>query len=219
MSVKTDPTAAAAGPSSFSIFLPEGFIELPSDEPDLDQLQALAREIAALFGAEPDGEIDQGLAETTAMLAATATAAASAAGRSSFTAAGFFRSPDDSSRPIMALINCFCLESDSDSIETTVAGLQEVHRHTGDGAPEVVELPAGTAVLAQATAPRQATVGETTVEMTEHSITAWIANPTSVVAVAVTSNNTEDWDHVADMSRGIFETFEWQTDEATAEGE
>lgn len=202
---------APSSPPLFSLFLPEGFIELHAGEPDLAQLRSLAADIAGVFGLDPGAEIDQGLAESTVLL--TTAAAASAAGGSSYTAAGFFRSPDDPNRPIMALVSCFCVESSHTSANVAIAGLEEVHRRTSNGPVEVVELPAGPAVVAQSTTPGRITLGEDSVAITEHAITAWIPGPKVVLGLAVTSNNTEDWPHVADLASGLFETFEWADDD------
>jgi hypothetical protein len=191
----------------FNLVLPGGFIDLPRGEVDMEELQLLARELAEQFGLDPDAPMDQGMAETVVML--TSAAAAAQAGGSSYTAAGFFRSPDDVNRPIMALVNCFCLESDHTSTNVAIAGLEEVHRSTAKGPVEVVELPVGPAVVAQSVTPGGTSVGEDTVAITEHAITAWIPGTKAVLGLAVTSNNTEDWAHVVDLARGIFATFEW----------
>jgi hypothetical protein len=187
--------------------LPEGFITLPTGEIDDEKFRSLAATVSSDFGLDADAEIDQGLAETTVMLATTA--AAAQAGGSSYTAAGFFRSPDDVNRPIMALVNCFCLESDHTSTNVAIAGLEEVHRSTAKGPIEVVELPVGPAVVAQSVTSGSIMIGEDTVEITEHAITAWIPGTKVVLGLAVTSNNTEDWAHVVDLAHGIFATFEW----------
>ncbi|PFG49933.1 hypothetical protein ATK36_5127 [Amycolatopsis sulphurea] len=137
------------------------------------------------------------------------TAAAAEAGGSSYTAAGFFRSPEDPNLPIMALVNCFCLESDHTSTNVAIAGLDEVHRSTASGPVEIVELPVGPAVVAQSVTPGSISVGEDTVKIAEHAITAWIPGTKVILGLAVTSNNTEDWAHVVDLAHGIFGTFEW----------
>lgn len=191
----------------FSLFLPEGFIALPAGQIDKTKFRSLASEVSASFGLGLNAAIDQGLAETTAMLATTA--AAAQAGGSSYTAAGFFRSPDDANRPIMATLNCFCLESGHRSANVAIAGLEQVHRSTANGPVEIMELPVGPAVVAQSVTPGDIAVGTDTVETTEHAITAWIPGPKVILGLAVTSNNTEDWAHVADLARGIFDTFEW----------
>ncbi|QWF80381.1 hypothetical protein [Amycolatopsis sp. CA-230715] len=198
----------------FSLFLPEGFIELPTGELDEEGFRALAAEIAQRFGMDPEAEIDQGLAETTVMLATTA--AAAEAGGSCYTAAGFFRSPEVEARPIMALVSCFPMESEHESTEVAIAGLDEVHRNTANGEVRIVELPAGPAVVAENTSANQAKIDDHDVELTEHSVTAWVPGPGVVMGVAVTSNNTEDWAHVKDMAEGLFETFEWETEPVPA---
>lgn len=196
-----------AEPPGFALFLPEGFIGLPAGEIDETKFRALASAVSSGFAMGADAEIDSGLAETTAMLATTA--AAARAGGSSYTAAGFFRSPDDLNRPIMALVNCFRLESEHTSATVAIAGLEEVHRSTANGPVEIVELPVGPAVVAQSVTAGGIAVGADTVGVAEHAITAWIPGTKVVLGLAVTSNNTEDWPHVVDLARGIFDTFEW----------
>src|SRR3981081_2579260 len=92
-------------PPGFSLFLPEGFITLPAGEIDNGKFRSLAAGGSAGFGLVPAAEIAQGRAQTTVPLCPPV--AAARAGGSSYTAAGFFRSPDDVNRPIMALVNCF----------------------------------------------------------------------------------------------------------------
>jgi len=147
------------------------------------------------------------MAETVVMLSTIA--AASAAGGSSYTAAGFFRSPDTPSRPIMVLVNCFTVRSEHRTADVAVAGLEETQRNVATGLVESVELPAGPAVVAESRKPVRVPLGEGTIDLDEHSITAWIPSPGVVTAVAITSNNTEDWEHVKDLARGIFETLDW----------
>lgn len=199
--------SAPPEPPGFSLFLPDGFLALPAGNVDEEQFRSLAASVSAEFGAGPEAEIDQGIAETTAMLVTTA--AMAEAGGSSYTAAGFFRSPDDLKRPIMAVVNCFCLESDHSSTAVAISGLEEVQRSTSTGPVEVVELPAGPAVIAQSASVGSISIGEGSVQVTEHVITAWIPGTKVILALAVTSNNAEDWTHVVDLARGIFETFEW----------
>ncbi|MEV6620219.1 hypothetical protein AB0M83_17155 [Amycolatopsis sp. NPDC051106] len=189
----------------FSLVLPTGFITLPAAELDEPGFRALAAEVAARFGLA--GELDQGLAETTVMLATTA--AAARAGGSGYTTAGFFRSPDDPDRPIMVLVSCFFLEAGHPSTAVAITGLRQVHEATATGPVDVVELPAGPAVLVQSVTHSGVPAGAGTVRITQHGITAWIPGPAGVLGLAVTSNNTEDWAHVAGLARGIFDTFAW----------
>ncbi|MEC3978192.1 hypothetical protein [Amycolatopsis sp. H20-H5] len=203
----TSPSVSTPQRHQFTLVLPGGFIDLPRGEAGMEDLQLLARELADQFGLDPDVPMDQGMAETVVML--TSAGAAAQAGGSSYTAAGIFRSPEDMNRPIMALVNCFCLESGHMSTNVAIAGLGEVHRSTAKGNVEVVELPVGPAVVAQSVTQSSISIGEDTVEITEHAITAWIPGTKVVLGLAVTSNNTEDWAHVVDLARGIFDTFEW----------
>lgn len=197
----------------FQIFLPHGFISLPvtnPEQPTEEQFRSVAAAISSSFGLDPDHAIDQGLAETAVMLLTIG--AASAAGGSTYTAAGFFRSPDEASRPIMALVNCFYLETQRQSVPIAIAGLEEFHRHAGASPTSVVDLPAGRSVVAQTRESNTLVLEKGSVDVVQHAITAWIPTPTGqgVASIAVTSNNAEDWGHVVDMASGIFETFEWE---------
>lgn len=193
----------------FGIVLPDGFLQLPHGELDMEHFRALASRLRAQFGLSDEGDVDQGVAEATAMLVSAG--AASAAGNSTYTAAGFFRSPDDLRRPIMVLVNAYVLESDHQSVNSAIASLEEIYRHSSDGRSEVVDLPAGRAAIRASRLPSEILVEGESVPVIQHAIVAWIPDPTNscVVGIAVSSNNTEDWDHVEDLARGVFETFEW----------
>lgn len=147
--------------------------------------------------------------------------ASAVAGGSDYVAAGIFRSHADVERAAMAVMNCFLLPSNHDSPQTAIDGLQQHHRNAEH--IETVQLPAGEAVIAQWRESESITVDEQNIDITKHAITAWIPNPSGpgLLGVAVTSNNTEDWTHIADMAKGIFETVEWnpindETNTATA---
>lgn len=202
----SNPTGDETHPISYSIYLPDGFIELPGGEPDEQKVQQLASALANRFGLSADGEIDEGLASSTVLLMTIG--AAAAAGGADYTAAGIFRSHEDPERPVMTVVSCLMVPSDHDSPRTAIAGLQQHHR---DARSDVVQLPAGEAVVVQAEEAETLTADDQTFEVTKHSITAWIPDPTGagLLAVAVTSNNTDDWKAIVDMAGGVFETIEW----------
>ena len=213
----TDLTdAAAPEPAGFTIHLPDGFIELPTGEPDEQKLTGLASALAVRFGHPADAEIDQGLAETAAMLMTLG--ASAEAGGSQYTAAGVFRSAQ-ADRPLRAVVSCFVLPSGHDSPRTALSGLEQYYRNEPGVRVESAELPAGEAVLVSSASTDTLTVGGQSAEVTKHALTAWIPNPSAsgMLGVAVTSNNGEDWTDIADMASGIFETVEWlpQEDEQT----
>ncbi|MGH3517473.1 MAG: hypothetical protein ACRDQ7_08685 [Haloechinothrix sp.] len=200
-----------------SIDLPAGFIQLPGGDVDEAVFRSLASDIATTFGLAPDAEIDQGLAETTTMLLTMG--AAASAGGSAFTSAGFFRSPDDPQRPIMALVSVYYVESEHHSVSAAVAGLEQLHKEAGANQPAIVDLPAGRSVITKSRTPSSISIDAQAVEIVQHSIVAWIPNPNGngVAGVAVSSNNSEDLSHVEDLARGVFHTFEWDDPrEATA---
>lgn len=131
-----------------------------------------------------------------------------------------FRSPDDPRRPIMVLVNVYYVESGQSSVNAAIAGLEEVHRQAG-GSPEIADLPAGRAVITTSRKPSSITVNEEAVEIVQHSIVAWIPNSNGkgMAGVAISSNNSEDWSHVEDLARGLFETFEWEDPAESTEPE
>jgi hypothetical protein len=199
----------------FALFLPDGFIELPAGDLDEAGFGSLAAAVSAEFGADPAAGIDQGTAETAVMLAATA--AMADAGGSTYTAAGFFRSPDDPDRPIMVLVTCMYVDSDHATIDTAIAALHQAQRATATGPVEIADLQAGPAVITQSATPDCLDLGDDgTMEIVSHAITAWIPGPGAILGIAVTSNTAEDWDHVGDLARGIFDTVEWDTQEEHA---
>ncbi len=208
--------SAAVEPAGFTIHLPDGFLELPTGDPDEQKLAGLASALAARFGLPADTEIDQGLAETAAMLMTLG--ASSEAGGSQYTAAGIFRSAR-AERPLMAVVSCFVLPSEHDSPRTALSGLERYYRNQPGVGVEPAEFPAGEAVLVSSASTDTLTLGDQSAEVTKHAITAWIPHPsgTGMLGIAVTSNNGEDWTDIADMAGGIFETAEWlpQDDAAT----
>lgn len=209
----------AVEPAGFAIHLPDGFIELPTGEPDQQKLTGLASALAVRFGLPADAEIDQGLAETAAMLMALG--ASSEAGGSQYTAAGIFRSAR-AERPLMAVVSCFVLPSEHDSPRTALSGLEQYYRNDSGVRLEPAEFSAGEAVLVSSVSTDALTLGDRSAEATKHALTAWIPDPsaTGMLGVAVTSNNGEDWADIADMASGIFETVEWlpQDDPETPSG-
>lgn len=184
----------------FNLFVPDDFIELPSGEASFEELQELSGQLATHFGVDDDLN-DKGVAETVAMLAAVG--AAASAGGSAFTAAAIFRSPSVEDRPLMILLNCFTVASQDQDPRATLAELTTAQTATP------AQLAGGSAVVVEQSAASQVRAGEETVTITTHQLTAWIPGPDQLAAVSVSSNNTEDWDHIVDFAHGLFDTFEW----------
>lgn len=200
----------AAAPS---FTLPAGFIELPAGEVDEETFRAVAGELTTWFALGPNAPIDQGIAEATVMLL-TAGAAARAGG-AGYTAAGIFRSPEQSDRPLLVLVNCFAMESDHATVEDAVAGLVEANRETAAGPVRTVELPCGQAVTVENTKTGEFAAGEASVELTEHTLTAWVPADRGIVyGIALSSHNTEDWEYILDMAGGVLGTVEWDAGDA-----
>lgn len=201
-----EPISDRTAAPSFS--LPAGFIELPAGEVDEETFRTVAGELTTWFGLGPNAPIDQGIAETTVLLLTTG--AAARAGGAFYTAAGIFRSPEQSDRPLMVLVNCFAMESDHAAVEDAVAGLVQANRETATGPVRTVELPCGQAVTVENTKSREVAAGEAAVELTEHTLTAWIPADRGIVyGIAVSSHNTEDWQYILDMTEGVLRTVEW----------
>lgn len=206
-------TEAASAQPNYSILLPEGFVELPGGEPTEAKLRTLAGAVATRFGLPADTEIDQGLAATAAMLMTVG--ASSAAGGAHYTAAAVYRSKRQPERPVMVLVNCFFMDSAHSSPHIAVEGLEKYFGSRPDTTAERLRLPAGEAVVTRTATTDQVQVKDSSVEITSHSITAWLPNPTGagILGVGVTSNNTEDWDDIVDLAQGIFQTVEWEQEE------
>ncbi|KEI43348.1 hypothetical protein [Saccharopolyspora rectivirgula] len=206
-------TEPASAQPNYSILLPEGFVELPGGEPTEAKLRTLAGAVATRFGLPADTEIDQGLAATAAMLMTVG--ASSAAGGAHYTAAAVYRSKRQPERPVMVLVNCFFMASQHSAPHIAVEGLEQYFGSRPDTTAERLRLPAGEAVVARTATTNLLQVKDSSVEITSHSITAWLPNPTGtgVLGVAVTSNNTEDWDDIVDLAQGIFQTVEWEQEE------
>lgn len=191
----------------FTIFLPPEFIDLPAGEQDIGSLRLLAATIAGRLGLEADLG-DQGLAETTAMLAATGSAAAAAGAL--YTAAGVFQSPDVPQRPLMVLVNCFLHSSNHANGDEAIANLMS--QQNGRLA-NIVHLPAGKALVVEDASASTAAIGDDPISITTHQLTAWIPTTDQIAVIAVSSNNTADWPRIADFAHGLFETFEWTADD------
>lgn len=193
--------------TNFTIFLPSELIDLPAGEQDIDTLRSLAAAIAGRFGLEADLG-DQGLAETTAMLAATGAAAAAAGAL--YTAAGVFQSPDVPRRPLMVLVTCFLRPSNYANGDEAIA---ELKSQQGSRLANIVHLPAGKALVVEEASASTTAIGDDPITITTHQLTAWVPTADQIAVVAVSSNNTADWPHIADFAHGLFETFEWTADD------
>lgn len=165
--------------------------------------------IASQFGLPGDTELDTGLAATASLLMALGNS--SEAGGAHYAAAGIFRSAREEQRPLMVVVSCFMLPSENESTQTAVAALKQHHRNTGGVKVNLIHVPAGDAVVAQSTGVSVVDVRDESVEITNHALTAWIPHPAGdgILSIALSSNNTEDWDDIVDMAHGIFETVEW----------
>ncbi|WP_438387943.1 hypothetical protein [Actinopolyspora saharensis] len=196
-------------PPRYSLVLPEGFIELPTGEPTEEKLRTLASAVITRFGLPADTEMDQSLAATATMLMTLG--ASAEAGGAHYTASAVFRSAQQAQRPLMVMVTCFLVGSEHGSRRTAIAALEQYYNNEPGTEVELVELPSGEAVVTRTASTNEFEVGEETVGVTNHAITAWIPTPsaTELLSVSVTSNNTEDWDDIVDLAHGIFETIEW----------
>jgi hypothetical protein len=198
----------ATRPRPFVLLLPEQFIEIHLGELTEDVLRGLARQVAGVFGIS---ELDLGAVASAVTLGSVG--AAAAAGGASHLSAGLFRSPDDE-RPVMVLVSCYVMVSDHTAVQAAVSGLLEIHETQNRGVVRAVQLDSGPAVTVEARETVQITMGEQAPEIydiTQHTVTAWIPDPTGtcVVAVSVSSTNSDDWEHVQDLAGGIFDGFLW----------
>lgn len=208
-------TASTAETPRYSLFLPEGFIELPAGEPTDTKLHALVTAIVSRFGLATGIEVDQSLAGAAVMLMTLG--ASAEAGGAHYTAAGVLRSAQQADRPLMVVVNCFFLASEHVSPRITVAGLAEYYKNEPDTDVEQVLLPAGDAIVTRTASTSTLEANDETVEIASCAITAWVPNPVGpgILSVSITSNNAEDWMDIVDLAHGIFETVEWLAVEQT----
>lgn len=195
---------------SFSVSLPEGFVELPREsEPSAERLVELAQEWQAALGVPNPGELTEGSLETAAMLAATGTAAAVAG--STHTSAALYRSPE-AARPIMVLVNLFTERTDHEAVSEALELVQKLSTTHSFDRLERVSLPAGESIVTETShaGRHESPIGPVT--LTTRSLSAWIPAPhlPETVVIEVSSNNAEDWSHVAGLARRIFDTFTWE---------
>lgn len=200
------PVEASVRP--FVLLLPEQFFEIHLGELTEEVLRGLAQQVAAVFSIP---ELDLGAVASAVTLGSVG--AAAAAGGASHLSAGLFRSPDGE-RPIMVLVSCYVLASNHTSVQAAISGLLEIHESQDRGLVRSVQLDSGPAVTVEGHESAQITMGipeAETYDMTNHTLTAWIPEPTgpSVIAVSVSSTNSEDWEHVKDLATGVFEGFLW----------
>lgn len=210
-------TTASPELPRYSLFLPDGFIQLPAGEPTDAKLNALASAVISQFGLPAGTEVDQSLAGTAAMLMALG--ASAEAGGAHYVATAIFRSARQPERPLMVVVSCFLLGSEHASPRTALAGLEECYTNEPGSEVEQVHLPAGGAVVTRTASTSTLEVEDRTIEITNRAITAWIPNPSGagILNVSVTSNNAEDWADIVDLAQGIFETVEWTPHEESGD--
>jgi hypothetical protein len=197
---------------SFNLELPDGFVELPSTAEDAtaQNVGEIGARFAALAGLPPD---DPGAAEAAVYYAAVG--AASGEDGVDYTAMALYRSPDDETRAMMVLLSSMCVPADHADVESAVAGLIEIHKATGQGRVDKLDLPAGPAVTVVTEQASTMSNGERTVGIRHRAITAWVPDPggTTLGVVSVSSNNSVDWPHIERLAVDILRTMRWD-DEA-----
>src|SRR5262249_17616552 len=128
---------------SFSLELPDGFVELPSEveQATPERIGEIGARFAALAGLPPD---DQNAAQAAGYYAALG--ATSGDDGVDYTGMALYRSPDDPARVMMILLSSLCVPASHVDVESAAAGLLEVHRAAGQGEVDQLDLPAGPAV-------------------------------------------------------------------------
>lgn len=193
---------------AFSLELPDGFVELPSDLETTtpEQVQEVTAYFARLFGLPPDDLDAAAVAVNFAAIGATA----GDEGIDS-TAMAMYRFPDDPERAMMIMLSSMCLPAAHDNIESAVAGLVQVHSAIGRGEVSELTLPAGRSVVVVSDEENSVTVNEVTLPVLHRTITAWVPDPggTTVGVVSFASNNWQDWTHICRLAVQILVTMRW----------
>ncbi|HKN99537.1 MAG TPA: hypothetical protein VJX10_20620 [Pseudonocardiaceae bacterium] len=193
---------------SFSLELPDGFVELPSDVEAAtpERIGAIGARFAALAGLPPD---DPNAAEAAVYYAAVG--ATSGDEGVDYTGMALYRSPDDPARFMMVLLSSLCVPASHVDVESAVAGLLEVHRAAGQGEVGQIDLPAGPAVTVVTEQLSGISDGEQSAQIRHRAITAWVPDPggTTLGVVSVSSNNWVDWPHIARLAVDILRTMRW----------
>ncbi|MFF0148438.1 hypothetical protein ATK36_5125 [Amycolatopsis sulphurea] len=195
----------------FTFTVPDGFVELPVDDIDVDgtEKHELDRRVANAFGLAADDSNAAMLANTYALYGETMGSQGI-----DYAAIAIYRSPDAPDRPIMPILASSCIPSEHESVDVAIEGLLQTHESTEAGSTRTLSLPAGTAVV---TVRENKTIlhGDDAdgveVHVLRRQVTAWIPDPkgTSIAMVAVCSNNWQDWEHVAVLALDIFDTVSW----------
>lgn len=196
---------------SFSLELPDGFMELPAavEAVTAERIGEIGARFAALAGLPPD---DLGAAEAAAYYAALGPM--SAEDGIDYTAMALYRSPDDPTRVMMIMLSSTCVPADHVDVESAVAGLLEVHKATGRGEVSQLQLPAGPAVTVVTEEPSTISDGEQSATILHRAVTAWVPDPggTTLGVVSISTNNWVDWPHVARLAADILRTMRWDDD-------
>lgn len=193
---------------AFSLELPDGFVELPSDPEAVtpEQVQEVTAYFTRLFGLPPDDLDAAAVAVNYAAIGVTA----SDEGIDS-TAMAMYRSPDDPERAMMIMLSSTCLPVAHDDVESAIAGLIQVHSAIDRGEVSELNLPAGRSVVVVSDEENSVTVNEVTLPVLHRKITAWVPDPggTTVGVVSFASNNWQDWAHICQLAVQILTTMRW----------
>lgn len=197
---------------SYSLFLPEDFIELPEGEVTEAKITNLASALAVRVGYGADAELDQELAAATSLVMTLGASAYT--GGAHYVATALYKSAR-AKRPLMIIVSCFLIPSNHDSPEVALTGLRQHHEQQTDINVKRLAFPGGDAIVTRAASTTMLAGGDQEIPVTNHVITAWFPHPTSaaVLGVAISSNNTADWDDIVDLAHGIFTTVEWDPHE------
>jgi hypothetical protein len=202
--------------TKYTIELSENFIELPASAATA-QVQ---RELAERFGL-PAG--DTSAAKVAESLTALGLIAADSGAQ--YTSIGFFRSPDDPQRPVSVVLTASRMGSDHDDPYTVIAGLREVYTMDPTTDTEVLQLPAGPALVTIREEPAMLDIGGTdSLPLLQRQVLAWIPDPagSAVAVIGVASNCWQDWARICDLALDVFESLSWESvsdSESSADGQ
>lgn len=205
----TTPDEVPVAPRGFRLGLPDGFISLPLDDVDYEsaEFEPLVSLVAARFGLQAADENAFAAAASFAELGAVIGGAGI-----DYSALAFYKSPDDSLRPIMVALTGLAMPSDHHSRSEAVADLVELHTSSGESTVEKIQLSVGPAVATVAEEHNALVLGDEPIHVITRQLSAWIPDRdgTTIGVVSVMTNSFQDWEHVCVLALDIFDSFGWE---------
>lgn len=202
-------TETGTNTDGYTVTIPTGFVPLPRAEPSNESLDECSAQLADALLVDND----RNCRVATGALTRVANIAEELGVERS--AIGFFISPN-TGLPVMLMLTMTGFRTDPSDIDLAIAGIIESVRSQAFTSPREIQIPAGPAVLTVEEKPSWLSDGSTETPLLQRSLTLWTPSPTtdSVGVVSIATNSWPDWDLVCDMSLDIFNTLDWDTQDA-----